>query len=237
MEYPMDFYVMQQCPPGTMPYTIRPGDTFFSLARRFNTTVAAIISANPGVDPNRLQIGQRICIPMQPQFPSCPGGNFYTIRAGDTLFAIARRFNVSVDDLLEANPGIDPRSLRVGQIICIPAAVPPPVCPPGTFVYTIMAGDTFFSLARRFNTTVEALIAANPGVDPDALLIGQRICIPAAAPTACPAGTTAYIIRAGDTFFSLARRFNTTVQAIMAANPGVDPNRLQIGQRICIPVS
>ena len=82
MEYPMDYYAMQQCPPGTMPYTIRPGDTFFSLARRFNTTVAAIISANPGVDPNRLQIGQRICIPMQPQFQSCPEGNFYTIRQG-----------------------------------------------------------------------------------------------------------------------------------------------------------
>jgi LysM repeat protein len=56
------------------------------------------------------------------------------------------------------------------------------------------------------------------------------------APSGCPAGTTPYIIRAGDTFFSLARRFNTTVQAIIAANPGVDPNRLQIGQRICIPV-
>ena len=236
MEYPMGYYALQQCSPGTMPYIIRPGDTFFSLARRFNTTVAAIISANPGVDPNRLQIGQRICIPMQPQFPPCPEGNFYTIRPGDTLFAIARRFNVSVDDLIEANPGIDPQNLRVGQVICIPLAVPQPVCPPGTFTYTIRAGDTFFSLARRFNTTVEALMAANPGVDPEGLLIGQRICIPTAVSPVCPAGTTPYIIRAGDTFFNLARRFNTTVEAIMAANPGVNPNRLQIGQRICIPI-
>ncbi|MFO7296212.1 MAG: LysM domain-containing protein, partial [Clostridia bacterium] len=67
--------------------------------------------------------------------------------------------------------------------------------------------------------------------------IGQTICIPGTAPpSGCPAGTMPYIIRAGDTFFSLARRFGTTVDAIMAANPGVDPNRLQIGQRICIPV-
>ena len=51
-------------------------------------------------------------------------GNFYTIRPGDTLFSIGRRFNVSVDDLLEANPGIDPQSLRVGQIICIPVTAP-----------------------------------------------------------------------------------------------------------------
>ncbi|MBM7581542.1 LysM repeat protein [Caldicoprobacter guelmensis] len=238
MEYPMGyFYPLQQCPPGTMPYIIRPGDTFFSLARRFNTTVAAIISANPGIDPNRLQIGQRICIPMQPQFPPCPEGNFYTIRPGDTLFSIARRFNVSVDDILEANPGIDPENLRVGQVICIPLAVPPVTCPAGTFPYVVRAGDTFFSLARRFGTTVAAIMAANPGVDPEGLLVGQTICIPGAAPPVCPAGTTPYIIRAGDTFFNLARRFNTTVEAIIAANPGVDPNRLQIGQRICIPTA
>ena len=51
------------CPGGTV-YTIRPGDTFFSLAARFNTTVQAIMNANPGVNPNNLQIGQQICIPV-----------------------------------------------------------------------------------------------------------------------------------------------------------------------------
>ncbi|WP_206708607.1 LysM peptidoglycan-binding domain-containing protein [Koleobacter methoxysyntrophicus] len=66
----------------------------------------------------------------------------------------------------------------VGQIICIPLAVPPVVCPPGTIPYIIRSGDTFYSIARRFKTTVEALKKANPGVNPDALLIGQRICIP-----------------------------------------------------------
>jgi LysM repeat protein len=67
----------RQCPPGTTPYTIKRGDTFYSLARRFNTTVSAIISANPGVNPNNLQIGQIVCIPRQPIFPPCPEGNYY----------------------------------------------------------------------------------------------------------------------------------------------------------------
>jgi LysM repeat protein len=170
------------CPPGTVLYIVRAGDTLYSLAIRFGTTVAAIIAANPiiGQFPDILRVGQRLCIPTQPQFPACPEGNFYTIRAGDTLFAIARTFNVSLDDLLEANPGVDPTRLRVGQVICIPLATPPVECPSGSTTYIVVAGDTFTSIARRFNVTVAALIAANPGVNPNALLIGQRICIPRA---------------------------------------------------------
>jgi len=228
----------RQCPSGTVSYVIRSGDTLFSLAARFNTTVQAIIAANPGIDPNNLMIGQVICIPQPVGPPPCPGGRFYTIQPGDTLFRIARFFNVTVDAILQANPGLDPDSLVVGRIICIPGAAPPTECPAGTVPYIIRAGDTYFAIAIRFNTTVAALIAANPGVDPNALMIGQRICIPGAAPpTECPAGTVPYIIRAGDTYFAIAARFNTTVAALIAANPGVDPNALMIGQRICVPVT
>ncbi|MGE5548941.1 MAG: LysM peptidoglycan-binding domain-containing protein [Bacteroidota bacterium] len=166
------------CPPGTTAYVIQPGDTFFGLARRFGTTVAAIVSANPFVDPNNLPIGRMLCLPLQPQFPACPERNFYTIQPGDTFFSLARRFNVSLDDLLEANPGVDPDRLFVGQVVCIPLAVPPVRCPVGTLTYTIQPGDTLFSLARRFNTTVVSIIGVNPGINPEALLIGQQICIP-----------------------------------------------------------
>lgn len=170
----------RQCPPNTVAYTIRAGDTLYRLAIRYNTSVPAIVSANPNIDIENLQVGQQICIPRQPEYPACPEGNYYTIQGSDTLYSIARRFNVSLDDLLEANPGIDPDRLRVGQVICIPLATPPITCPEGTRSYTIRRGDTFYSIARRFNTTVDALIRANPGIDPDALLIGQQICIPVA---------------------------------------------------------
>jgi LysM repeat protein len=101
-----------------------------------------------------------------------------------------------------------------------------------------VAGDTFYGLAQRFNTTVAAIAAANPGVNPNLLFIGQTLCIPSGAqPGRCPSGTTAYIIQAGDTLYSLAQRFGTTVAAIIAANPGINPNALQIGQTVCIPAS
>lgn len=176
------------------------------------------------------------------QVVSCPNGTLYTIRAGDTYFALAQRFGTTVSAIAAANPGVDPNRLQIGQQICIPVAPPgpppTPECPAGTMPYIIQSGDTYFRLAQRFGTTVSAIAAANPGVDPNRLRIGQQICIPGAPPTPeCPEGTTPYIIQSGDTFVRLAQRFGTTVSAIIAANPGVDPNRLRIGQRICIPVS
>ena len=224
------------CQGGTV-YTISPGDSLFGLAQRFNTTVQAILTANPGIDPANLQLGQRICVPVTPTPGPCPGGFLYTIRAGETYYSIARRFGIAVPALAAANPGVDPSQLRIGQQICVPAPAPAPGPCPGGFLYSIRTGDTYFSLARRFNITLQALISANPGVDPARLQIGQQICIPAPAPSPfpCPGGFL-YTITAGDTFFSLARRFGTTGDAIIAANPGVDPERLLVGQQICIPV-
>ncbi|NLY88695.1 MAG: LysM peptidoglycan-binding domain-containing protein [Firmicutes bacterium] len=223
-----------RCPAGTFEYTIRAGDTFFFLAQRFNTTVEAIQRANPNVDPDRLQIGQIICIPGMMPSP-CPSGTFeYTVRAGDTFFTLAQRFNTTLEAIQRANPDVDPDRLQIGQIICIPGVAPSP-CPPGTFEYTVRAGDTFFNLARRFGTTVDAIQMANPNVDPDRLQIGQTLCIPMAEEPPCPSGTTPYIIRAGDTFFSIARRAGITVDDLIRTNPNVDPDRLQIGQIICIP--
>lgn len=229
----------QQCPYGTFPYTIRSGDTFWLLAQRFNTTVEAIMHANPGVNPNNLQIGQVVCIPTTMPPHACPPGTFpYTVRSGDTFWLLAQRFNTTVEAIMRANPGVDPNRLQIGQVICIPGGGQPSMCPPGTFSYTVRAGDTFFLLAQRFNTTVEAIMRANPGVDPNRLQIGQVICIPSGGtPTpTCPPGSVHYTVKAGDTFFKLAARFGTTVEAIARANPGVDPNNLQVGQRLCIPI-
>jgi LysM repeat protein len=223
-----------ECPPRTEPYVIQRGDTLGRLARRFDVTVSAIVTANPFLDPENLSVGQEICMPLQAPFPPCPERNFYTIRPGDTLSSIARRFNVSLDDLREANPLLDPQQLRVGDVICLPVAVPPVDCPPGTREYTITRGDTFYSLARRFNTTVDRLRDLNPDVNPGRLLLGQQICVPA-EDGRCPIDTREYTIQRGDNLFQLARRFNTTVNRLRRLNPGIEPERLAPGQVICVP--
>ena len=233
--------IEQACPNGSFAYTIKSGDTLYKLAITYRTTVEAIMALNPGINPNNLQIGQRICIPgsITPPPTTCPMGTFsYTIRSGDTLYLLAIRYNTTVEAIIAVNPGINPNNLQIGQVICIPETTPPPPrCPMGSFAYTVMAGDTLYLLAIRYNTTVQAILAINPGLDPNNLRVGQIICIPETTPPPprCPMGSFAYTVMAGDTLFSLANRYNTTVQAILAINPGLDPNNLRVGQIICIP--
>lgn len=109
-------YVYRQCPENHYPYVIQPGDTLNIIALRLEVLVSRIIAANPGIDPYNLQIGQSICIPACP-----PNHDAYIIQPGDTLYQIARRFNVTIQSILEANPSVDPNYLRVAQRICIPS--------------------------------------------------------------------------------------------------------------------
>lgn len=228
----------RQCPAGTAAYTVRAGDTLYLIANRFNTTVQTIIAANPGIVPERLFIGQVICVPqVQPPLPACPpGSTTYVIQRGDTLAAIAARFNTTVQVLLDANPGIIPERLYIGQVICVPQ--PQPVCPIGTSPYEIKSGDTLAAIAGRFNITVRDILNANPGVAPERLYLGQVICVPQpeSGEPGCPT-MNYYVISRGDTLAIIARIFNVTVQQLINANPGINPYGLYVGQVICIPAA
>jgi LysM repeat protein len=231
--------------PGAL-YTIKAGDTFWSIARANNLSLDAIIRANPGINPDALRVGQNICLPTAAPFPGPPTCGLglvpYGIQAGDTLWDLARRSGTTVDTILRNNPGIDPDSLRVGQIICIP---PIPgairICSPGTVPYRIQPGDTLSALAQKTGTTVTRILENNKGIFPENLEVGSTICIPPisgapAPPTGrCGAGERRYVVQAGDTYYVLAQRFGTTPAAIMASNPGVDPSKLVVGMIICIP--
>ncbi|ABR49806.1 Peptidoglycan-binding LysM [Alkaliphilus metalliredigens QYMF] len=126
-----------RCPGGTI-YTVRPGDSMFRIANQFGISLQALIQANPQVtNPNVIFVGQRICVPTvvvppPPPGPFCPDGTIYVVQRGDTMFNIARRFGVTLQRLIQANPQVaDPNVLDVGQQICVPvpdAPLPEGIC-------------------------------------------------------------------------------------------------------------
>lgn len=102
--------------PGAVTYTVQSGDTLYRIAQRYGVTVNQILQANPDItDPSLIYPGQTINIP-------AAGRQTYTVRAGDTLYRIAQRFGVTVNQILQANPQItNPALIYPGQVITIPS--------------------------------------------------------------------------------------------------------------------
>lgn len=109
-------------------------------------------------------------------------------------------------------------------------------CSKGTIPYRVKVGDTLVTIARRFNTTIEAITFANPDVNPNHLQANQFICIPVRRSVVLCPPRNRYIIKAGDTFSKLAQKYGLSAAAITALNPGVDPLNLQVGHMLCLPV-
>jgi len=103
----------------------------FRISNAFGISLQMLIIANPQVpNPNILFPGQPICIPGEVTPPSpqpfCTNGTIYTVQRGDSLFTIARRYGLTVQQMIEANPQIsNPNILEVGQRVCVPMSVPP----------------------------------------------------------------------------------------------------------------
>jgi LysM repeat protein len=118
--------------------------------------------------------------------------------------------------------------------VSIPATSPEPI--PATKSYTVKQGDTLYSIAQRFQTTVNALMRANPDItSSNVISVGQVIYLPGATLTLAN-GTVIYIAKSGDTMASIARQFNTTLNALINANTQIsNPNIIYTGQRIFIP--
>lgn len=171
--------------PGT--YTVQWGDWLNKIAQQFGVSTQAIVDANPGLNPNLIYPGQVLKIPAPGTTPPSSGGvtppttnpGTYTVQRGDWIYAIARRFGVTVPALLAANPGINPNFVFPGQVLSIPGSggtTPPPPGPAGS--YTVQPGDTLFSIAVRFRTTTYALQIANHLANPNFIYPGQVLTIP-----------------------------------------------------------
>ena len=110
---------------GARSYTVRPGDTFYIIALEIGVQVDEIIRLNPGIDPENLQVGSVICVPLPPGIPTgyvppCDSGFYWVIAVGDTLSSIAGQLGITVETLFELNPWIDPKNLLPGDSLCLP---------------------------------------------------------------------------------------------------------------------
>lgn len=229
----------------TFSYTVKQGDNLYEIAKAYNTTVNEIMRIN-NLASNALSIGQNLLIPLTNQNTKSTQNEYiiYTIKQGDNLYEIAKAYNTTVDEIMRIN-NLTSNALSINQQLKIP--IQPTLESNINYIsYIVRSGDSLYSIAKEFGMTVNELIQLNHLTN-TSLSIGQILKVKnmeanppiEEAVDECygegykePAYQT-YTVKQGDSLYTIAQRFSTTVDQLIALND-LTTNNLSIGQVIKI---
>ena len=200
-------------------YNVQRGDNLWSIANKYGITVDDIVNLN-NLGTTALSINQQLLIPVPKKEEMV--GNTYIVVSGDNLWSIARKYGITVDELKEFN-NLTNNLLYIGQVLKIPE-----VAKENELIYIVEKGDSLWSIAKKYNTTVNELKRYN-NLTSNMLSIGQRLLIPKTE------NYQTYIVRKGDNLWNIARNYGIAVDDLKKAN-NLNSDNLSIGQTLIIPV-
>ena len=211
----------------TNTYVVQKGDSLYSIANKLGTTVSELKKEN-NLTTNTLQIGEVLRIPTKEIYEE--EENVYIVQKGDTLYSIAAANNTTVDELKKAN-NLTSNILSTGQLLKIPSALLP------ESTYIVKKGDSLYSIANKYNTTVDELKRIN-NLTSNILSIGQVLKLPSdkVSDVEKEENTISYTVQKGDSLYSIARKYSTTIDKIKDLN-NLTTNLLSIGQVLLIPTN
>lgn len=204
-------------------YTVKKGDSLYNIANMFDVSVEDLKSSND-LSGNLITVGQKLVIPSN----KAVDAKVYTVKRGDNLYSVASRFGVSVNDLISYN-NLGTTVLQIGQQLFIPDASSG-VDLPGDIskiTYVVKSGDTLWSVAKKYNISVNDLKDAN-NLSSNLLSIGQSLVIPDSN------NYKTYVVKSGDSLFKIAALNGVNLNDLIEIN-NLKSDLLSVGQTILIP--
>ena len=198
-------------------YIVKKGDNLYSIARQFNTTVDTIKKLN-NLTSNKLDIGQRLIIKSIPSTID-DDKDYYIVKKGDTLYGIAIKNGITVDELKRIN-SLNTNNLSIGQRLIIKGNK--------DNTYIVKNGDTLYSIAHKYGISVNELKEVN-NLTTNNLSIGQKLIIPKDNIIECT-------VQKGDNLYSIANKYKVSIKDIMNIN-NLKSTNLAINQILLIPSS
>ena len=220
-------------------YVVKKGDTLYGISNQYGVSVVELAELN-NVKADTLQVGQTLIIPSKSGIN--PDNMFmYSVKKGDSLYSIAKVYGTSVDAIKKLNY-LDSNNLYIGQIIRIPEIYTPEdeMYVPQFINYTVKVGDTLYSIAKKNNISVDTIVQDN-ALKNNILNVGSnlKIRVEEEFVEECfgedyNLSTTTYVVKKGDSLYSIAKAYNTSVSEIIKSN-SLNNSNLSIGQELIIP--
>lgn len=185
--------ITTQAQSGYFLHTVTKGQSLYSISTMYNVTMEDLIRLNPGCE-KQIRAGESLKIPQADSGSNQGKPTFHTIQAGETLYQLTLKYNVTVQAICTANPGLSASNFRIGQVISIPAqtAIQPAKENLSETAAQTSSGkktdwrdmhkverkETIFSISRQYGISEEELIAANPELKKGKLKRGSFLFIP-----------------------------------------------------------
>lgn len=214
-------------------YIVKSGDTLYSISRKYNVSVNEIKRVN-NLTNNIIGVGEQLRIPINSNGVS-DDYIVYTVKVGDNLYSISRKYGVSVDSIKNIN-NLNSDLLSIGQKLRIPNIVD---SDDNYFEYVVKKNDTLYSIAKKFNMSVNELMRIN-NLETTALSIGQVLNVINNSNNESNLGMSCYgegyvepryeiytVVR-GDSLYSISRKFNVSIDSLRNLNNLTNDN-LDIG--------
>jgi len=254
-------------------YTVKKGENLWSIAQEYNLSVNLILATNNIDNPELISIGQEMKIPSHKNAvaetkivnqavieknnnvnnnisqPENAGPIVYTVKAGDNLWNISRKYGVSMEVIVSVNNLKEKDLLSLGQKLEIPAigggvSNSNQKQEPTIVTYTVVKGDTLWSISQRYDVKMRSIISVNNLKEISRLSIGQKLKLPITNMDIAKAEGHSqdaaaeeiiYYVKKGESLWSISRNYNVKLEAIIAANNITDASKISAGQQLRIP--